>query len=104
EKCETGVGGGASNAKELKVNGLNKEIQRKKLSEAVAAVVIQSAYRGFEVRRWEPLKKLKEIAKIKEQVTEVKGRVEDLVSSYEFSSNDKQRVVIGENIMSLLLK
>lgn len=103
-KCETGVGGGASNAKELKDNGLNKEIQRKKLSEDEAAVVIQSAYRGFEVRRWEPLKKLKEIAKIKEQVTEVKGRVEDLVSPYEFSSNDKQRVLIGENIMSLLLK
>ena len=34
---------------------------RKNLSEAEATVIIQSAYHGFEVRKWEPLKKLKQL-------------------------------------------
>ncbi|PSS24243.1 Cleaved like [Actinidia chinensis var. chinensis] len=74
------------------------------LSEAEAAVAIQSAYRRFEVRRWEPLKKMKLIAEVREQVGSVKCRVEALENSPDISSDNKQMVVIGETIMSLLLK
>ncbi|KAJ0111235.1 hypothetical protein Patl1_00547 [Pistacia atlantica] len=54
----------------------------KNLSDVEAAMRIQSAYRGFEVRRMEPLKKLKQMA----------------------DKNDRERDVIGEMIMRLLLK
>ncbi|KAH7863482.1 hypothetical protein Vadar_018053 [Vaccinium darrowii] len=81
-----------------------KQVERKKLSEAEAAVVIQSAYRGFQVRRWEPLKKMKKIAEVREQAAEIRSRVEALESCRDISRDNKQRVVIGESIMSLLLK
>ncbi|KAK1376689.1 hypothetical protein POM88_032882 [Heracleum sosnowskyi] len=61
------------------------------------------AYRGFEVRRWEPLKKLKENARIEGELNKVRLDVQNLVSSG--SGNiDKQRMVIGETIMNLLLQ
>jgi hypothetical protein len=81
----------------------NKE-QRKNLSDEAAALLIQSAYRGFEVRRWEPLKKLKQIAKVQEQVVVVKDKIYALESSSDLHKDDQQRLVIGEMIMSLLLK
>lgn len=81
----------------------NKE-QRKNLSDEAAALLIQSAYRGFEVRRWEPLKKLKQIAKVQEQLVVVKDKIYALESSSDLQKDDQQRLVIGEMIMSLLLK
>ncbi|XP_011023252.1 PREDICTED: BAG family molecular chaperone regulator 6 [Populus euphratica] len=81
----------------------NKE-QRKNLSDEAAALLIQSAYRGFEVRRWEPLKKLKQIAKVQEQVVVVRDKIYALESSSDLQKDDQQRAVIGEMIMSLLLK
>ncbi|GFY92474.1 BCL-2-associated athanogene 6 [Actinidia rufa] len=86
---------------------IHEEVKKPKwenLSEAEAAVAIQSAYRRFEVRRWEPLKKMKLIAEVREQVGSVKSRVEALENSPDISSDNKQMVVIGETIMSLLLK
>ncbi|KAL0339474.1 UNVERIFIED_CONTAM: BAG family molecular chaperone regulator 6 [Sesamum angustifolium] len=47
-----------------------KKSSKTKLSEEEAAVIIQSAYRGFDIRRWEPIKKLKQIAKVREQIDE----------------------------------
>ncbi|KAK1376805.1 hypothetical protein POM88_032998 [Heracleum sosnowskyi] len=41
------------------------------------------AYRGFEVRRWEPLKKLKKIARIEGELNKVRLDVQNLVSSVE---------------------
>ncbi|OMP08553.1 hypothetical protein COLO4_06360 [Corchorus olitorius] len=76
----------------------------KRISEAEAARLIQSAYRGFAVRKWEPLKKLKQIAKVREQVDEVRNRIQALESSFDSKKDDRQRLVIGEMIMSLLLK
>ncbi|KAF9687879.1 hypothetical protein SADUNF_Sadunf02G0139100 [Salix dunnii] len=78
--------------------------QRTNLSDEAAALLIQSAYRGFEVRRWEPLKKLKQIAMVQEQVVVVKDKIHALESSSDLQNDDRQRLVIGEMIMSLLLK
>lgn len=78
--------------------------EKRSFSDTDAAVVIQSAYRGFEVRKLEPLKKLRQIAKVREQVSEIQNHLHDLVSSPETSKDDRQILIIGETIMSLLLK
>ncbi|XP_062000179.1 BAG family molecular chaperone regulator 6 [Rosa rugosa] len=83
------------------VEGSNFE--RKMLSDVSAAVLIQSAYRGFMVRRWESLKKLKQIAEIREQVADIRNQIISLETS-DLNKDDKQRVVIGETIMRLLLR
>jgi hypothetical protein len=56
------------------------------------------------VRRWEPLKKLKQIAKVQEQLVVVKDKIYALEFSSDLQKDDQQRLVIGEMIMSLLLK
>ncbi|KAK9280621.1 hypothetical protein L1049_014317 [Liquidambar formosana] len=94
---------GASEAKE-ETSEKDFKAEKKNLSDTEATVIIQSAYRGFEVRRWEPLRKLKQIAAIRKQVDEVRSRIQALESSSDLWRDDKQRVVLGETIMSLLLK
>ncbi|KAL6311547.1 hypothetical protein AAG906_005123 [Vitis piasezkii] len=74
------------------------------LSDSEAAVIIQSAYRGFEVRKWEPLKKLKQLAKVREEADEIRNRIQALESLSDLQRDNRQRVIIGETIMSLLLK
>lgn len=76
--------------------------ERKVMSEVEAAVTIQSAYRGYDVRKSEPLKKLKQIAEVSEGVSLVKRKIEDLESRK--AVDDKEKAVIGEMIMGLLLK
>ncbi|XP_047314956.1 BAG family molecular chaperone regulator 6 isoform X2 [Impatiens glandulifera] len=78
-----------------------ENVTRKKLlTEAEAAVLIQAAYRGYEVRKWEPIKKLKEIGKVRDELDGVKSRFKASSSSLE----EKERSLIGEMIMNLLLK
>ncbi|KAL0412106.1 UNVERIFIED_CONTAM: BAG family molecular chaperone regulator 6 [Sesamum latifolium] len=81
-----------------------KESSKTKLTEEEAAVIIQSAYRGFDIRRWEPIKKLKQIAKVREQIDEVKHLIQAMESSPDSQGHSKQRNIIAETIMSLLLK
>ncbi|GJW97924.1 BAG domain-containing protein [Tanacetum coccineum] len=85
-----------------------KEMARKvekKLSEHKAALIIQSAYRGFEVRKSQPLTKLRQINGVRKQVAELRNRIQDLESSSSaIRIDDKQKLIIGETIMSLLLK
>lgn len=57
------------------------EAEKKQLSDAEAAILIQSTYRGFEVRKCESLKKLKQIVKVREQVAEVRNQIQALESS-----------------------
>ncbi|KAJ7951246.1 BAG family molecular chaperone regulator 6 [Quillaja saponaria] len=80
------------------------EQKRKTISEGEAAILIQSAYRGFEVRRCEPLKKLKQMAEVREQMVDVRNRIQALDACIEIQRDDKQKVTIGETIMRLLLK
>ncbi|KAF5733095.1 BAG family molecular chaperone regulator 6 [Tripterygium wilfordii] len=77
---------------------------RKLFSDIEAAMVIQSAYRGFEVRKWEPLKKLKQMTVVREQVTDIRNRICVLESSVDHQKVERQRVVLGEMIMNLFLK
>ncbi|KAI4328859.1 hypothetical protein L6164_021182 [Bauhinia variegata] len=76
----------------------------KVLSDIEAAVLIQAAYRGFQVRKWELLKKLKQIAEVSKQVADVRAQIQALEASSGLQNDDKQRVAIGETIMRLLLK
>lgn len=88
-------------AKSLREEG---KLENKTFSDVEAAVAIQSAYRGFDVRRWEPLKKLKQIAEIREQVVDVRNCIQALDSSCDVQNDNKQKVMIGETVMRLLLK
>ncbi|KAK1418658.1 hypothetical protein QVD17_27803 [Tagetes erecta] len=79
--------------------------EKKNLSEHEAALIIQSVYRGFEVRKSQPLKKLRQIYEVKKQVFELRNDIQDLESSYSTANIDgKKKLIIGETIMSLLLK
>ncbi|WZY91419.1 hypothetical protein YC2023_063748 [Brassica napus] len=77
---------------------------KKTFSEEEAARIIQSRYRGYDVRRWEPIKKLKEIATVRKQMGDVKKRVQALELSADQHTEGKEIVVLGEMVMSLLLK
>lgn len=92
-ECSTGLSGESMDA-----------VEKPLLSEEAAALRIQSAYRGFEVRRWEPVKKLKRIAKIKEQVKDVHNKMYELEANGLLQVDEKQRAIINENIMCLLLQ
>lgn len=113
DRCRTNKDEGAQKVADAKSEETNKPTEATKsvadgklartLSDIEAAVLIQSAFRGFEVRRWEPLKKLKQIADIREQVADIRNRISTLETS-DLQKDDKQRVIIGETIMRLLLK
>lgn len=93
---------GARDSTERSYDECRKE--RKVLSDVEAAVLIQAAYRGFQVRKWEPLKKMREIAEVSKHVSDVKGSIQDLEASSDTLNVERQRVAIGETIMRLLLK
>ncbi|KAJ8478958.1 hypothetical protein OPV22_022685 [Ensete ventricosum] len=83
------------------INEQRKE--RKILSQSDAATVIQSAYRGFEVRRWQPLEKLRKIHQIHQQTEAVMKQIQ----MFEASSKEqdlKHKAAISETIMNLLLQ
>ncbi|XP_028769275.1 BAG family molecular chaperone regulator 6 [Neltuma alba] len=78
--------------------------ERKVVSDAEAAVLIQAAYRGFQMRKWEPLKKLKQIAEISKHLADVRGSIQALEASSNKQIDEREKVTIGETIMRLLLK
>ena len=80
------------------------KFKKNTLSDEEAAVLIQSAYHGYEVRKWEPLKKLKKLAEVHQQVADVQNRIQNLESSSDLQRDDKQKLVIAETIMRLLLE
>uniref|UniRef100_A0A7N0TUK8 BAG domain-containing protein n=1 Tax=Kalanchoe fedtschenkoi TaxID=63787 RepID=A0A7N0TUK8_KALFE len=78
---------------------------KNKISEEEAAVRIQSAYRGYEERRWQSLQKLREIAQVREKISTIKDRIHALENDPDMHKDyGRQRLMIGETIMSLLLK
>ncbi|TVU33324.1 hypothetical protein EJB05_25134 [Eragrostis curvula] len=76
---------------------------RTNLSEAAAAVRIQSAYRGYDVRRWQPLDKLRKIRDVIEQMQGVRKQLQSLEASSK-KPTEKEQMAAGEAIMNLLLK
>ncbi|EXB52711.1 BAG family molecular chaperone regulator 6 [Morus notabilis] len=91
-------------ATDLPTASNERKLEKKTLSDVEAAVLIQSAYRGFEVRRSEPIKKLKQRAEVREQVADVRSRIQALESSSDTQRDAKQKLLIEETIMRLLLK
>lgn len=81
-----------------------KKHVKKIMSDKEAATIIQSAYRGYAVRRWEPLIKLREIAKVREDAAEVKRHIEDIESRAGSSIDEKEKTIVAETIMTLLIK
>ncbi|AQL09912.1 BAG family molecular chaperone regulator 6 [Zea mays] len=73
------------------------------LSESDVAVGIQSAYRGYDVRKWQPLDKLWKIKHVHEQMQVVRKQIQCLLDSCS-KPTQKEQVAIGETIMNLLLK
>ncbi|KAL2455235.1 BAG family molecular chaperone regulator 6 [Abeliophyllum distichum] len=92
-----------SRGKEVIANEV-EEPKRKKLTDLKAAIIIQSAYRGFAIRRREPLKKLKQIAKVREQIAVIKLLIQEMELSSDIRLDNKKINMIGETIMNLLLK
>lgn len=84
----------------MEVNAVNK---CRELSEEKAAVIIQSAYRRFNVCRWKPIEKLKLIARVREQIADAKRLIQELELSSDIQGRTKQKNFIAETIMSLLL-
>lgn len=73
------------------------------LSQEDAAVLIQSAYKGFEVRRSQPLEKLRKVHQIRQQIEVAKNKIQ----MFESSSTDqdlKHKVAASETIMNLMLQ
>lgn len=91
-------------ATELAKSGDERKLEKKTLSDVEAAMRIQSVYRGFEIRRSEPLKKLKQIAEVRKQMADVRNLVQSLELSFDVQKDDKQKLLIAETIMRLLLK
>ncbi|XP_071716180.1 LOW QUALITY PROTEIN: BAG family molecular chaperone regulator 6 [Rutidosis leptorrhynchoides] len=98
---ESQKGGVQGQSSECEICEMN---DRKNLSEHEAALIIQSVYRGFEVRKSQPLMKLRQISEVKKQVVELRNFIQDLESSSTAHVDEKQKLVIGETIMSILLK
>ncbi|KAK6918286.1 BAG domain [Dillenia turbinata] len=100
DESKIGGDGGAEEMNDMSF----EELKGKNLSDAEAATLIQSLYRGFLVRKWEPLKKLKQIAEVRAKMFEVRNRIQELESSPDLWRDNKTGLIISETIMTLLLK
>ncbi|KAG6434395.1 hypothetical protein SASPL_106026 [Salvia splendens] len=84
--------------------GAGKKCSKRELLEEEAAVIIQSAYRRFDVGRWKPIEKLRQIAKVREEIADVKSLIQKMELTSDIQSRSKQKNIISETIMSLLLR
>ncbi|KAF7051571.1 hypothetical protein CFC21_059799 [Triticum aestivum] len=88
---------------ELKIGGEAPNLACEiKLSEPDAAVRIQSAYRGYHVRRWQPLEKLRKIKNVHKQMQDVEKQLQALEASSK-QPTVKEHIAMNETIMNLLL-
>ncbi|KAF8017055.1 hypothetical protein BT93_H2308 [Corymbia citriodora subsp. variegata] len=72
EVCEIKEDKGAAIEGDESTEKRSEELEASRiLSDEEAAMRIQSAYRGFQVRKWENLKKLKQMAKVRDEVTKL---------------------------------
>ncbi|KQJ94303.1 BAG family molecular chaperone regulator 6 isoform X2 [Brachypodium distachyon] len=95
--------GGNSLQAEIKIQGEAVKLGHEmNLSEVDAAICIQSAYRGYHVRRWQPLQKLRKIKSVHERMQDVKKQLQGLEASSK-QQTAKEHIAINETIMNLLL-
>ncbi|KAH9299284.1 hypothetical protein KI387_030966 [Taxus chinensis] len=76
----------------------------RRMDDTVAAVKIQSAFRGYSVRKTKSLESLKIIARVKSSMEEMRRRISDPHCVEIMRQNEKERLKIAEGVMSLLLK
>lgn len=69
-----------------------------------AAVKIQSAFRGFSTRKRAPLKNLRVILDVEAKAEDIRRRIADRQVVDSIRENEKERLKITEEIMSLILK
>jgi len=74
------------------------------MDETSAAVKIQSAFRGFSIRKGAPLKNLRVILDVKAKAEDIRRRIADRQVVESIRQNEKERLKITEEIMSLILK
>lgn len=74
------------------------------MDEISAAIKIQSAFRGFSTRKRAPLKNLRIILDVKKKAEDVRRRIADRQVVESIRQNEKERLKITEEIMSLILK
>lgn len=73
-------------------------------SEDAAATKIQAVYRGYSVRRTEPLKHLKVVMKVKEEFESFKRRLADKEQRVKVCGDAQEKLRWTEGIMALLLR
>ncbi|KAG0618524.1 hypothetical protein M758_4G071100 [Ceratodon purpureus] len=73
-------------------------------SEDAAARKIQGVYRGYSVRRTEPLKHLRVIMKVREEFQEIRRKLEGREQRAKLCSDPQERLRWTEGIMALLLR
>lgn len=88
---------------------LNSSFEAKKtdaprMDETSAATKMQSAFRGFSTRKGSPLKNLRVIRDVKADADAIRRRLVDRQVVESILQNEKERLKITEEIMSLLLK
>ncbi|KAH9310446.1 hypothetical protein KI387_025481, partial [Taxus chinensis] len=105
----------AEDLKASEVNGESKKVEddlktqearvkKTELSRDQAALKIQAFYRGWRVRKMQPLSKLREIAKIKKRVEELKRQVTRSDFVVELRRDNKTKGIMNETLMALLLQ
>jgi BAG domain/IQ calmodulin-binding motif len=83
--------------------GKVENVKRSQISEQDAVVLIQSVYRGYNVRRWAPLEKLKKIRSVHEKAQDLLGKLQRVEESSK-PLKKKEQLVLSEGIMNLLLR
>lgn len=77
---------------------------RMTLSEHAAAALIQSSFRGYLVRRSQPLQHMRKIAEIRSKLREISERISDTSYVQRMRTDMKCRLQITEGLMALLLQ
>lgn len=81
-----------------------KKAAAPRMDETSAATIMQSAFRGFSARKGAPLKNLRVIRDVKAKAEDIGRRLADRQVVESILQNEKERLRINEEIMSLLLK
>ncbi|GLJ44926.1 hypothetical protein SUGI_0945840 [Cryptomeria japonica] len=89
---------------DLNAQGKDDGITKTELSRDQAALKIQAVYRGWQVRKFKPLRKLHEIAKIRHRMEELKQQIMSPEFEGELRRDDKTKVKMSETLMGLLLR
>ncbi|KAL3680494.1 hypothetical protein R1sor_023450 [Riccia sorocarpa] len=77
---------------------------KRALNVETAAALIQSAYRGYALRRTKPLQHMRRISEIRTKLKEIERRLSDDDTVREMRTDTNVRLQITEGIMALLLQ